>query len=126
MSEDLLDERASPSFASATARCSSVCCGAARDTAAVSVRIDAAPLNASTMILICIKIIFRHGWMYATAKATDDASCADCMIVAQLRPPIFGAFSGTTIVSPRRKVALIGSPPHQPPPLFFPAITQPP
>src|SRR5213596_3452964 len=66
-----------------------------------------------------------YGWMYATAKATDEAICADCMISAQLRPPIFGAFSGTTIVSPARKVALIGSPPHQPLLLFFAAITEP-
>src|SRR5260370_32874426 len=63
--------------------------------------------------------------MFATAKATDEASCADCIIVAQLRPAIFGAFSGTTIVSPARKVAFSGSPPHQPELLFFAAITEP-
>src|SRR5204863_10216939 len=62
---------------------------------------------------------------YATAKATDEASCADCMICAQLRPPILGAFSGTTIMSPARKVVLIGSPPHHPLLLFFAAITEP-
>src|SRR5260370_39368773 len=63
--------------------------------------------------------------MYATPKAPDEAICADCMINAQLRPPIFGAFSGTTIMSPARKVALIGSPPHQPVLLFFAASTDP-
>src|SRR5271169_4805957 len=47
------------------------------------------------------------------------------MISAQLGPPIFGAFSGTTIVSPALKVALIGSPPHQPSLLFFAEITEP-
>src|SRR5712692_983973 len=77
------------------------------------------------MALICFKDIPRHGWIYATAKARDAATCADCMISAQLRPPIFGAFSGTTIMSPPRKVALIGSPPHQPELLFFAAITEP-
>src|SRR5438445_13596334 len=63
--------------------------------------------------------------MYATAKASDEASCADCMICAQFRPPILGAFSGTTIMSPARKVVLIGSPPHQPLPMFFAALTEP-
>src|SRR5580704_1639453 len=63
--------------------------------------------------------------MYATAKATDEATDADCMSSAQLRPPIFGAFSGTTMESPARWVALIGSPPHQPSLLFFAAITEP-
>src|SRR5258708_34983406 len=77
------------------------------------------------MALVCIKSIPRHGWMYATAKATDEASCADCMIVAQLRPAIFGAFSGTTMVSPGRKDALKGSPPHHPELLFFAEITEP-
>src|SRR5437588_8345334 len=111
-------------FAS-TARCSCARGGAGIDGAAVSVRLDAAQLNTSTMTLICIKFILRHGWMYATAKATDEAICADCMIAAQLRPPILGAFSGTTIVSPARKLVLIGSPPHQPVALFFAAITEP-
>src|SRR5713101_5202703 len=77
------------------------------------------------MTLICITNILRHGWIYATAKATDEASCADCMIVAQLRPAIFGAFSGTTIMSPARRVALSGSPPHQPTLLFFAENTEP-
>src|SRR5437899_7106308 len=77
------------------------------------------------MAFSCIRIILRHGWMYATAKAKEEASCADCMSCAQFRPPILGAFSGTTIMSPARKVVLIGSPPHQPLPLFFAAITEP-
>src|SRR5260370_33578848 len=108
-----------------TARCSCACGGAGIEEGAVSVRLDAAQLSTSTMTFICIKIILRHGWMYATAKATDEAICADCMISAQLRPPIFGAFSRTTIVSPARKVALIGAPPHQPPLLFLAVPTKP-
>src|ERR1700723_3586525 len=80
---------------------SSACRGTHLESLAVSVRPDAA------------------------AKATDEATDADCMSSAQLRPPIFGAFSGTMIVSPARNVALIGSPPHQPSLLFFAAITEP-
>src|SRR6476646_6928328 len=101
------------------------CGSAARDATAVTVRVDAAQLNAITIRVLRLKSIVRHGWIYATAKAIDEAIDADCMIRAQLRPPIFGAFSGTTIVSPPRKVALIGSPPHQPSLLFFAAITEP-
>src|SRR5271157_1451506 len=63
--------------------------------------------------------------MYATAKATEEATCAVCMTVAQFVPPILGAFSGTTTMSPGRRAALIGSPDHQPPLLFFEEMTEP-
>src|SRR5579863_2521059 len=94
-------------------------------TDAVSVRLVAAKLSISRMALSSVTNIPLYGWMYATAKARDEASCADCMMSGQLRPPILGAFSGTTIMSPARNVALIGSPLHQPSPLFFAAITEP-
>src|ERR1700751_4416775 len=51
-----------------------------------------------------------YGWMYATVRATDDATCAACKIGAQLRGPTLGAFSGTTMESPGLRTALIGSP----------------
>src|SRR5271157_2706508 len=47
------------------------------------------------------------------------------MIVVQFVPPIFGAFSGTTTMSPGRSAAFMGSPDHQPPLLFFEEITDP-
>src|SRR5215471_10549803 len=63
--------------------------------------------------------------MYATASATDVASCAACRTVVKLGPPTFGARSGTTIVSPARSGALSGSPENHPELLFFAASTDP-
>src|SRR5579885_2907545 len=66
-----------------------------------------------------------YGLIYAAASASDDANCADCITVAQFRPPIFGGFSGTTIESPGRNTAPSGSPENHPSLLFFAAITEP-
>src|SRR5215472_2997956 len=55
----------------------------------------------------------------------DEAICAACITVAQLRPPIFGAFSGITTMSPGLRDAPKGSPFHQPLVLFLAAITDP-
>ena len=62
--------------------------------------------------------------MYATVRAADDATWAACKIALQLRAPIFGAFSGTTIESPGFKTALMGSP-DQNPELFLAERTEP-
>src|SRR5215472_15477725 len=55
----------------------------------------------------------------------DEAICAACITVAQLRPPIFGAFSGTTTMSPGLRDAPKGSPFHHPLLLFLAAMTDP-
>src|SRR6516164_5008575 len=67
----------------------------------------------------------RYGWIYATASATDDKTCAVCIIAVQFTPVIFGAFSGTTTVSPGLSEASSGSPDHHPELLFFAEITEP-
>ena len=62
--------------------------------------------------------------MYAMVSATEVAICAACIAVVQLRVPIRGVFSGTTIESPGFKAAFSGFPAHHPE-LFFAAITDP-
>ena len=58
--------------------------------------------------------------MYAMVSATEVAICAACIAVVQLRVPILGVFSGTTMESPGFKAAFRGLPAHQPE-LFFAA-----
>src|SRR5579864_131705 len=65
-----------------------------------------------------------HFTRYAAVNATDAAICAICTVTGQFRPPMFGAFSGTTIVSPGFSTVFSGSPLHQPE-LFFAASTEP-
>jgi hypothetical protein len=68
--------------------------------------------------------IVAYGWIYATVSATEEATCAACKICVQLRPPIFGALSGTTMESPGLSTALSGSP-DQRLELFFAERTEP-
>src|SRR5216683_4582172 len=66
----------------------------------------------------------HYGLMYAMVSATEVAICAACKAVVQLRVPILGVFSGTTMESPGFKAALSGLPAHHPE-LFLEAITDP-
>ena len=58
-------------------------------------------------------------------SATEVAICAACKAVVQLRVPILGVFSGTTIESPGFKAAFSGLPAPPSRVLFFEAITDP-
>src|SRR5713226_643660 len=98
---------------------------AAHDALAVSARIAAALPIPPEMNFICIESIPHHRLIKATAVATDAASCADCRMSAQFRPPILGAISGTTIESLGLSAALSGLPENHSPLLFFAAITDP-
>src|SRR6267142_5685875 len=51
---------------------SSDCCCADQHSDAVNVRLDAAKLITSTVVLIRINNTPRHGWIYATANARDE------------------------------------------------------
>src|ERR1700730_8202960 len=62
--------------------------------------------------------------MYATAKAAEAANCPAWNSVCQFLVPMRGATSGTTTVSPGRRVAPKGSP-LQKPELFLEARTEP-
>jgi len=52
--------------------------------------------------------------MYAMVSATEVAICAACNAVVQLRVPILGVFSGTTMESPGFKAAFRGLRPTSP------------
>src|ERR1700757_284087 len=75
--------------------------------------------------LLRINTFLNYGWMYATARAIEERTCAVCMTATQFVPPILGVFSGTITMSPGRSAAFIGSPDHQPLLVLFEETTDP-